>query len=115
MGEGNGKKTRKEANRLHDSLMMRIHAGQPIVMEHEWSNKGVVILRNDVLGKGNHNRYGMLLIRKTGARIEMLAVNARHHDSQRAKAFMGMDDTHARLLNVSWDISEATSPEPVCG
>ncbi len=115
LGEGNGKKIRKEANRLHDSLMMRIHAGQPIVVEREWSNKGVVILRNDVLGKGNHNRYGMLLIRKTGERTEMLAVNTRHHNSQRAQAFMGMDDAPARQLNVSRGISEATSPEPVCG
>ncbi len=92
----NGKKANKEAARLHDALIDRIHRGRPVSVEHEWPNKGVVVLRNDVLGKGNHNRYGMLLIRKTGERFDMLAVNARHHDSQRTQAFMGMEDAAVR-------------------
>lgn len=90
---GNGKKARKGAGNLHDVLMQRIHAGEPILVEGEWPNRGVVILRNDVLGKRNHNLYGMLLIRKTGERLEMLTVNGKHHDSLRARAFMGLEVT----------------------
>ncbi len=88
---GKGKKARKAAIVLHDSLMQRIHAGEPLVVDQAWPNNEVVILRNDVLGKGNRNRYGMLLVRQTKGQVEMLTVNARHHDTGRIRAFMGTE------------------------
>ncbi len=91
-GDGKGKKAGKAATTLHNSLMKRIRTGKPLVVDQAWPNNEVVILRNDVLGKGNRNLYGMLLVRKTEEQVEMLTVNANHHLARRIRAFMATDN-----------------------
>jgi hypothetical protein len=82
------KKGIRESERLHTQLMRNIQAGEPIEVDGAWPNGRVVILRNDVLGRGNHHRFGMLLVRRSGERLAMLTVNWKHHDARKARAFL---------------------------
>jgi len=89
-GDG-GKKAGRDAAALHKSLVGLIADGETLSVDGCWGPNGeIVILRNDVLGKSNKNEYGMLLIRRRADRLDMLPVNARHHDPRRIRAFMGI-------------------------